>query len=126
MVSAWAAANGVCPGQEAVAQKSNEIKAIPRLIECLDLSECIITIDAIACQHAIRTHCSIENNLYWQLDVTFNEDSQRKSRNTARNFSLVSKFALMRLRNNLRKGSLSHEAEDGRLGSRLPKRTPRC
>ena len=53
MVSAWAAANGVSIGQEQVGPKSNEIKAIPRLIEALDLKDCIVTIDAIACQHDI-------------------------------------------------------------------------
>lgn len=232
MVSAWAAANGVCLGQEKVADKSNEIKAIPRLIEALDLKECVVTIDAIACQHdivkklvknevdyvicvksnqkklhetikswfeeidmegnkldghghipptryqmsyreeyghgrrerrycqvynggntakvlgwegansvvcqtnrktyvktgqtveekhyyitslpldserimdAIRTHWSIENNLHWQLDVTFNEDYQRKKRNAARNFSLISKIALAQLKNNPYKASL--------------------
>lgn len=233
MVSAWAAANGVTLGQEQVGRKSNEIKAIPRLIEALDLKECIVTIDAIACQHdivkklvkknvdyvicvkanqgklydtlcdwfgeidmegnkinghghipptryqmsyteehghgrrerrycqvynsgntarvlgwegansavcqttvktciktgktteekryyitslpldsegimrAIRTHWSIENNLHWQLDVTFHEDGQRKRKNAARNFSLISKIALAQLRNNPRKGSLA-------------------
>ena len=53
MVSAWAAANGVSIGQEQVGPKSNEIKAIPRLIEVLDLKDCIVTIDAMACQHDI-------------------------------------------------------------------------
>lgn len=233
MVSAWAAANGVCIGQEQVGEKSNEIKAIPALLECLDLSGCVVTIDAIACQHkvvkavgksnadyvicvkenqkklygsihswfeevdmegnkvnghghippsryqvsyreerghgrlekrwcqvynngqiasvlgwenansvacltrvrtclktgqtstekryyitslpldserimhAVRTHWSIENNLHWQLDVTFNEDSWRKKRNAARNFSLLCKIALTQLKNNPRKGSLA-------------------
>lgn len=232
MVSAWAAANGVCLGQEKVSEKSNEIKAIPKLIEALDLTDCVVTIDAIACQHdiveklvenkvdyvicvkgnqpklhetikswfdeidmegnklngyghipptryqmsyreeyghgrkecrycqvynsgntdkilgwkgvksvvcqttvktyvktgktveekhyyitslpldserimdAIRTHWSIENNLHWQLDVTFNEDSQRKKGNAARNFSLISKIALTQLKNNPYKASL--------------------
>ena len=233
MVSAWAAANGVTIGQEKVGKKSNEIKAIPKLIEALDLEGCIITIDAIACQHhivktvlkskadyvicvkenqkrlydtikswfdeidsagnnlngrghipptryqssyteecshgrkerrlcqvynngitaevlgwegansvvcqtntktylkedrtvmekhyyitslpldsdqimqAIRTHWSVENNLHWQLDVTFNEDSQRKKKNAAQNFSLISKIAMVQLKNSKRKGSLT-------------------
>lgn len=232
MVSAWAAANGVTLGQEKVGKKTNEVKAIPKLIEALDLKECIVTIDAIACQHdivkvllkskadylicvkrnqkrlydkikswfeeidaqgnalnghghipptryqssyteecshgrkerrlcqvynngntaevlgwegansvvcltntktylkenktvtekhyyitslpldsdmimqAIRTHWSIENNLHWQLDVTFNEDSQRKKKNAAQNFSLISKIAMAQLKNSNRKGSL--------------------
>lgn len=53
IVSAWASSNGVCLGQEKVSEKSNEIKAIPLLIKALDLEGCIITIDAIGCQHEI-------------------------------------------------------------------------
>ena len=53
MVSAWVASNGVCIGPEHVGKYSNEIKTIPKLIQSLDLEECIVTIDAIACQHDI-------------------------------------------------------------------------
>lgn len=231
MVSAWAAANGVTLGQESVGKKSNEIKAIPRLVQALDLEGCVVTIDAIGCQHkivetirkskadfvicvksnqknlydtikgwmdsvdlkgnslkghghipaaryqvsyteesghgrkerrycqvynngvldkvlgwkgvnsvvcvtniktylkekrtveekhyyitslpldsdrimqAVRTHWSIENNLHWQLDVTFNEDNTRKTKNAAQNFSLISKIALAKIRNSNRSGS---------------------
>ena len=65
-----------------------------------------VPLDPERIMDAIRTHWSIENNLHWQLDVTFNEDSQRKKRNAARNFSLVSKIALAQLRNNPYKASL--------------------
>lgn len=40
--------------------------------------------------NAIRQHWSIENNLYWQLDVTFREDYSKKVQNAARNFVSVS------------------------------------
>lgn len=229
IVSAWASSNGVSLGQEKVSDKSNEIKAIPLLIKALDLEGCIITIDAIACQHeivstvidakadylisvkknqkklyetiegwfsdidiygnnidgrghipqtryrysiteesshgrferrvcqvynngvlskvlkgkgvnsvacltntkkyiksgkttverryyitslpldseriteTIRSHWSIENNLHWQLDVSFNEDSQKKKKNAAQNFSLLNKIAMTQLKNNKRK-----------------------
>lgn len=53
LVSAWACANRLVLGQEATAEKSNEITAIPRLLELLDLKGCIITIDAMGCQTAI-------------------------------------------------------------------------
>lgn len=43
---------------------------------------------------AIRQHWSIENNLHWQLDVTFREDHSKKVKNAARNFSAVTKMAL--------------------------------
>jgi predicted transposase YbfD/YdcC len=53
MVSAWSADNGICLGQEKVNSKSNEITALPKLIEALDLEGCIVTIDAIGCQKSI-------------------------------------------------------------------------
>lgn len=53
MVSAWASANGITLGQEKVDEKSNEITAIPALINALDLVECIITIDAMGCEKKI-------------------------------------------------------------------------
>ena len=225
IVSAWASANGITLGQEKVSEKSNEITAIPALIEALDLTECIITIDAMGCQkkivetiiknkadyviclkqnqkkmyrqvveqfaqmdnpqkhtpptqyatytteesghgrtekriydmyynglnlfegwtglksiirvrsyrkenatgvetqdtryyissigldiqkiaNAIRTHWSVENNLHWQMDVTFNEDATRKKRNAAVNFSLFNKIVLAAVKKDNSKGSL--------------------
>lgn len=53
LVSAWATANHLTLGQVAVSDKSNEITAIPRLLELLDLSGAIVTIDAMGCQKEI-------------------------------------------------------------------------
>jgi predicted transposase YbfD/YdcC len=53
LVSAWATANGITLGQVAVDAKSNEITAIPQLIDLLDLKDCVVTIDAAGCQKAI-------------------------------------------------------------------------
>jgi predicted transposase YbfD/YdcC len=53
LVSAWATANGLTLGQVAVDAKSNEITAIPQLIELLDLKDCVVTIDAAGCQKDI-------------------------------------------------------------------------
>lgn len=50
MVSAWAASNRLVLGQVKVSAKSNEITAIPELLDVLDIAECIVTIDAIGCQ----------------------------------------------------------------------------
>jgi len=50
LVSAWATANGLTLGQVAVGAESNEVTAIPRLIELLDLKGCVVTIDAAGCQ----------------------------------------------------------------------------
>jgi predicted transposase YbfD/YdcC len=53
MVSAWATANKISLGQVAVAEKSNEITAIPKLLELLEISGSIVTIDAMGCQTEI-------------------------------------------------------------------------
>jgi predicted transposase YbfD/YdcC len=53
MVSAWASANRLSLGQVATEEKSNEITAIPKLLELLELSGSIVTIDAMGCQRAI-------------------------------------------------------------------------
>jgi predicted transposase YbfD/YdcC len=59
LVSAWACTARLTLGQVAVDAKSNEITAIPLLLELLDLTDCIVTIDAMGCQKdiaaAIRT-----------------------------------------------------------------------
>jgi len=230
MVSAFAASNGISLGQVKVYDKSNEITAIPKLLEALDLAECIITIDAMGCQkkiaekiirenadyvlaikanqqtlyndlikqfdqadellnqgrnlptarwafytteekahssqevrrcitysngcmdkiypewksiktmvrmesektnvhtgvvitekryfisslsldakaiaEAIRTHWSVENNLHWQLDVSFREDFSRKKNNAAINFSLICKMVLAILKQDDKKASI--------------------
>jgi len=53
LVSAWATSHGLTLGQEAVAEKSNEITAIPTLIRRLDLEGATVTIDAMGCQQEI-------------------------------------------------------------------------
>ena len=50
LVSAWSSVNGLALGQVEVADKSNEITAFPKLLEVLDISGCIVTIDAMGCQ----------------------------------------------------------------------------
>ncbi len=49
MVSAWAAEQGIVLGQRKVDDKSNEITAIPELLEVLALEGCVVTIDAMGC-----------------------------------------------------------------------------
>jgi predicted transposase YbfD/YdcC len=53
LVSAWATANHLSLGQIAVAEKSNEIPAIPKLLELLDVEGALVTIDAMGCQKEI-------------------------------------------------------------------------
>ncbi len=53
MVSAWSSANNLVLGQVKVNEKSNEITAIPELIENLAIEGAVITIDAMGCQKKI-------------------------------------------------------------------------
>ena len=53
MVSAWATANHLSLGQTIVDQKSNEITAIPKLLEIIEVSGGLVTIDAMGCQTEI-------------------------------------------------------------------------
>lgn len=53
VISAWATANHLVLGQRKVDEKSNEITAIPELLRLLDVSGCIVTIDAMGCQTEI-------------------------------------------------------------------------
>ena len=53
LVSAWASAQQLVLGQRAVDEKSNEITAMPALLDLLMLKGCIVTIDAMGCQTTI-------------------------------------------------------------------------
>ena len=53
IVSAWSKEDGFCLGQKAVEEKSNEITAIPELLEKIQIKGQIITIDAMGTQTAI-------------------------------------------------------------------------
>jgi predicted transposase YbfD/YdcC len=53
MVSAWADKNELVLGQLRVYEKSNEITAIPDLLKSLFLKDCLVSIDAMGCQHTI-------------------------------------------------------------------------
>ena len=50
MVSAWASNAGIVLGQTKVNEKSNEITALPELLDAIDVKNCIITSDAMSCQ----------------------------------------------------------------------------
>ena len=53
IVSAWATEEGIALGQIATEEKSNEITAIPLLLEQIDLTDAVVTIDAMGCQKEI-------------------------------------------------------------------------
>ncbi|NEQ99007.1 MAG: ISAs1 family transposase [Cyanothece sp. SIO2G6] len=64
VVSAWASDHRLMLGQVKVEDKSNEITAIPALLKLLDISGCIITIDAIGPQTAIAAQIVAQKGDY--------------------------------------------------------------
>ncbi|HWP45029.1 MAG TPA: ISAs1 family transposase [Blastocatellia bacterium] len=97
MVSAWAEQNRLVLGQVRVVEKSNEITAIPELLRMLEISGCIVTIDAMGCQTEIASQIKAKQADYvlavkgnqgnlledlasyfdWALKDRFNETSYR-------------------------------------------------
>src|SRR5699024_2285675 len=53
IVSAWASANSLVLGQVKTDEKSNEITAVPELLDCLSIENTIVTADAMSCQKTI-------------------------------------------------------------------------
>jgi predicted transposase YbfD/YdcC len=72
MVSAWASENGMVLAQTKVDDKSNEITAIPELLDLLEVTGCIVTIDAIGCQTAIAEKI-VERQADYVLPVKQNQ-----------------------------------------------------
>ncbi len=64
LVSVWCAKNHVVLGQLAVEEKSNEITAIPKLLELLNLQGATVTIDAMGCQKEIARQIVAEEGDY--------------------------------------------------------------
>lgn len=72
IVSAWAAANHLTLGQLKVDGKSNEITAIPQLLEVLDIEGTVVTIDAMGCQTDIAEKI-VEKNADYVLALKGNQ-----------------------------------------------------
>jgi hypothetical protein len=74
VVSAWAESNGLVLGQWKVADKSNEITAVPQLLRVLELSGCIVTVDAMGCQKKIAREI-IESDADYVLALKGNQET---------------------------------------------------
>jgi predicted transposase YbfD/YdcC len=73
LVSAWATAQQLSLGQIAVDAKSNEITAIPALLDLLDLNGALVTIDAMGCQKAIARKI-VDRGGHYALTVKDNQE----------------------------------------------------
>ena len=74
IVSAWAESNQLVLGQLKVADKSNEITALPQLLRVLELSGCIVTLDAMGCQKKIAREI-IEADADYVLALKGNQET---------------------------------------------------
>lgn len=77
MVSAWASKAGLVLGQIKVDEKTNEIKAIPKLLKLLAINNCIVTIDAMGCQKEIAKDI-IKKNADYVLALKNNQGNLYK------------------------------------------------
>lgn len=74
MVSAWAGKTGIVLGQQRVDEKSNEITAVPELLDLIDVENCIITSDAMNCQkNTVKKIC--ENNCDYVICLKGNQET---------------------------------------------------
>lgn len=109
LVSAWSVQNGISLGQLATEEKSNEIKAIPELIDNIDVQGAIVTIDAAGCQKHIAAkiidrggdyvlslkgnqgnlHQAVQNWIIAQMENDFADGSVRKYETTVKGHGRV-------------------------------------
>ncbi|MDE6490857.1 MAG: ISAs1 family transposase, partial [Muribaculaceae bacterium] len=137
IMNAYVSENHIVVGQQRLKDKKNEIVSIPQLIEKLDIEGAVISIDAIievtstvdygnhtatAVRRYIsgedypkaayfnmlaRGHWSIENQLHWNLDVTFLEDACRARKGyAALNLSTIRKLVMQIIKEHVDKSSL--------------------
>ena len=64
MVRAWASANNMALGQVKVDEKSNDITAIPKLLDLIVVEVCIVTIAAMGCQEEVTRKIKKEEAYY--------------------------------------------------------------
>ena len=84
MISAWSSQQRLVLGQFKVANKSNEITAIPQLLQLLELHGAVVTIDAMGCQRTIAAQIIDQNGKYsvyrWGGGFRGAQSRRRKSR----------------------------------------------
>lgn len=72
IVSVWAEAERICLVQSQVGQKTNEIKAIPEVLQLLDIEQAVVSIDAIGCQKSI-TELIVEKQADYVIGLKANQ-----------------------------------------------------
>lgn len=91
MVSAWASDNQLVLGQVKVDEKSNELTAIPELLAMLEVSGCIVTLDAMGCQTEIAKKI-IEKEADYVLAVKGNQGNLHEDLRQYFDWALADQF----------------------------------
>src|SRR5262249_20303244 len=112
-VSVWASAFGLALGQQACAEKSNEITAIPELLRLVDIRGAIITIDALGCQKAIAEQV-IAQGADYVLALKGNQETLHQAVIAYIDEQCANDFAQARARRHV-----THETGPGRGGDRI-------
>lgn len=73
IVNAWSDSQGIVLGEVKVDDKSNEITAMPKLLELLDLEGCIVTVDAMGCQKKIVRKIFVERKAQYVVALKDNQ-----------------------------------------------------
>jgi predicted transposase YbfD/YdcC len=113
MASAWATASHISLGQVAVDAKSNEITAIPKLLEILEISGCLVTIDAMGCQVEIAAKV-VEGKADYVLAVKGNQPTLRAG---------IEAFFLDHLEDDFARVSVSRHEEKEKGHGRIEERS---
>lgn len=77
VVSAWAKESGIVLANKKVKDKSNEITAIPEILEMIDIEGCIVTIDAMGCQSKIVKEI-VKNNADYVISLKGNQGATKE------------------------------------------------
>jgi predicted transposase YbfD/YdcC len=112
MVSAWANENQMVLGQVKVDEKSNDITAIPKLLEILDVAGCTITIDAMGTQKKIAEKI-IDNKADYILGLLGNQGNLHYDVKTYINDQLDEKIT-----DNSHQSKETTDADHGRIENR--------
>lgn len=92
MVNAFATAQGLCLGQSKVNSKTNEITEIPKLLELLNISGCLVTIDVMGCQRKIAQKI-VEKNADYLLAVKGNQGNLEQAIGEFYRLAMLQEFA---------------------------------
>jgi len=92
ILSAWASSQGICIGQKKVDDKSNEITAIPELLEELNITGSIVSIDAIGCQVEIAKKIK-QKSADYLLSVKLNQKELHEEITESFGFAPISDYS---------------------------------